>query len=180
MVLKVPQGYLAEYSQVFDESFGIKLSQSRISQILKRNGISHVRVCVRNDLANLKLQKEARERNQQLRDHWDSKLANWRAQQLVFIDESGLNSKLGERQNGWGRRGERIRAKVSGQKASNFSLLPAYTVDGYIACNLYEGGVNAERFEDFIEHDVLPHCTPFPGSRSIIIMDNASIHRSDV
>jgi len=182
MVLKVPTGYLAEYSTVFDDSFGIKLSQSRISQILKQNGLSHVRVRFpkAKHLADLKLQKEAMERNPQLRDHWDSKLANWRAYQLVFIDESGLNSKLGERSYGWGPRGQRVRAKVSGKKSGNYSLLPAFTVDGYIVCNLYEGAINAERFEDFIEHDVLPHCTPFPGPRSVIVMDNASIHRSDV
>jgi len=58
--------------------------------------------------------------------------------------------------------------------------LPALTIDGYIACNLYDGAVNGERFEEFIEDDVLPHCTPFPGPRSIIVMDNASIHRGDV
>lgn len=180
MVLKVPTGYLSEYSTVFHESFGVKMSESRLSQILQRNGINHVRVANPWYLTDVKLQKEAKERNQQLRDHWDSKLSNWRAHQLVFIDESGLNSKLGERTFGWGPRGQRVRSKVSGQKHSNFSLLPALTVHGYIACNLYEGGVNAERFEDFIESDVLPHCTPFPGSRSVIIMDNASIHRRDV
>ena len=165
---------------MFEESFGIKLSESRISQLLKKRGLSHVRVSNRWSLADVQLAKEARERSQQLRDHWDSKLANWRAHQLVFIDESGLNSKLGERNYGWGQRGRRVRAKVSGKKSSNFSLLPAYTVHGYIACNVYEGAINAERFEEFIENDVLPHCTPFPGPRSIIIMDNASIHRGDV
>ena len=95
MVLKVPQGYLAEYSQVFDESFGIKLSVSRISQILKQNGISHVRVCVRKDLANLKLQKEARERNQQLRDHWDSKPGRDFTQEFEFFQSVATNCTIG-------------------------------------------------------------------------------------
>jgi DDE superfamily endonuclease len=97
---------------------------------------------------------------------------------LFSFDESGLNSKLGERDYGWGPRGKRVRAKVSGKKSSNFSLLPAFTVYGYIACNVW--AINVERFEDFIEEDVLPHCQPFPGPRSVIIMDNASIHRNDV
>ena len=105
---------------------------------------------------------------------------NWRAHQIIFIDESGLNSKLGERDYSWAPRGQRACAKVAGKRSSNFSLLPTYTVDGYIACNVYDGAINAERFEEFIENDVLPHCTPFPGPRSIIIIDNASIHRDDV
>ena len=52
-------------------------------------------------------------------------------------------------------------------------------MDGYIVSNLYEGAVNAERFLAFIE-EVLLLCMPFRGPRSIIIMDNASIHRADV
>lgn len=165
---------------VFEEIFGIKLCESRISQLLKKHGLSHVRVRNLESLANVQLQKEARERNQELRDHWDSKLSSWRAHQVVFIDESGLNNKLSERDYGWVRRGQRARAKVAGKKSSNFSLLPAYTVDGYIACNVYDGAVDGDRFVEFIENDVLPHCTPFPGPRSVIIMDNASIHRADV
>jgi hypothetical protein len=53
-------------------------------------------------------------------------------------------------------------------------------MDGYIACNLYEGPIDSRRFLAFIEDDVLPLCTPFPGPRSVIIMDNAAIHRDEV
>ena len=68
----------------------------------------------------------------------------------------------------------------SEKRAENFSLLPGLTIDGYIACKLYRGAVNAERFSDFIQFDVLPKCEPYPGPRSIIVMDNASIHRAEV
>jgi DDE superfamily endonuclease len=99
---------------------------------------------------------------------------------MVFIDESGINSKLGERKWGYAPKGQVIPHKVTGQRAKNFSLLPAMTVDGYIACNLYRGSVDENRFINFIQHDVLPLCTPFPGPRSVIVMDNASIHRGEV
>ena len=52
-------------------------------------------------------------------------------------------------------------------------------MDGYIICNLHDGAVNAECFLAFIE-EVLPLCTSFPGLRSIIIIDNASIHWANV
>ena len=77
-------------------------------------------------------------------------------------------------------KGQVIPYQVIGQQVMNFSLLPAMTVDGYITCNLYRGSVNEERFVNFIQHDVLPLCTPFPGPRSVIVMDNASIHRGEV
>jgi hypothetical protein len=37
-----------------------------------------------------------------------------------------------------------------------------------------------EMFNEFVRTRVLPICTPYPGPRSIIIMDNARIHHSEV
>ena len=34
-------------------------------------------------------------------------------------------------------------------------------------------------FEDFIEKRLLPMCNPFPGVRSVIVMDNAPIHQQE-
>lgn len=95
---------------------------------------------------------------------------------MIFLDESGINPQTTERTHGWSKKGKVIRYKAPGPKRENFTVLPALTVTGYIACNVYQGPVDGEKFKDFIEFDVLPHCTPFPGPRSIIIMDNASIH----
>ena len=54
------------------------------------------------------------------------------------------------------------------------------TVDGYIVCQVYSGAVNTNTFNAFVEHELLPLCNEYPHSNSIIVMDNASIHRSDV
>jgi hypothetical protein len=126
------------------------------------------------------LAKEARERDPVLRQHWLVKLSQWRGDQLIFIDESGINSKLGERSRGWGPKGKPVPFKVVTQKAENLSLLPAFTIDGYMTCSIFRGAINAEIFEDFIEYDVLPYCNPFPGPKSIIVMDNAGIHVPEV
>jgi len=107
-------------------------------------------------------------------------LANWTAPQLVFLDESGITTKVGQPTYGYGLKGQPIAYPVKTYRAENLSVLPAFTVDGYIACNVYEGGVNKEMFYDFIEHDVLPKCGQYPGAKSIIIMDNAKIHRNEV
>src|SRR5579871_2240771 len=100
-----------------------------------------------------------------------------KADQLVFLDESGINIKTGERTRGWSQKGQVIQYKVPGPRSENYSVLPVLTIDGYIACNIYQGSVNAEMFEEFVEHDLLPLCRPWPGCRSIIVMDNATIHR---
>ena len=103
------------------------------------------------------------------------KLAHFRADQLVFLDESGFNPRTGDATHGWGMKGEVIRYQVPGPKSENYSLLPAMTVDGYIACSVHQGAVNKDLFRDFIQ-DLLPLCSPYPGPRSVIVMDNAQIH----
>lgn len=98
----------------------------------------------------------------------------------MFLDESGINSKLGQRTHGWGEKGKVLQAKVKSGRAENLSLLPALTIDGYMAIAVYRGGVNAEQYEDFVKTQVLPKCSPWPGPRSIIIMDNCKIHHETV
>jgi hypothetical protein len=69
---------------------------------------------------------------------------------------------------------------VPTQRAENISLLPAFTIDGYLACSVIRGAVDGEAFDNFIENSVLPYCNPYPGPKSIIVMDNAAIHDAEV
>lgn len=98
----------------------------------------------------------------------------------MFLDESGINSKLGERTYGRGKKGTKVPYQVRTGRAENLSLLPAFTVDGYLTCSVVRGAVNTEVFDNFVEQCVLPFCNPYPGPKSILVIDNATIHRSDV
>ena len=126
------------------EKYGFKLSTSRLSEFLKAQGLVWKKV--RQDAValtnSLKFQKEARERDQVLREAWIRKLGHFRADQLVFTDESGINPRDGDTTHGWAKKGEVIRMKVPGPKGENYSLLPAMTVDGYIAYTVHQGAVN--------------------------------------
>ncbi len=59
------------------------------------------------------------------------------------------------------------------------SLLPAYTTKGYIASRKFIGTYTGDIFEEFIIEQVLLICNLYPNPRSIIIMDNASVHHSN-
>jgi len=126
------------------------------------------------------LAKEAAQRDEELRDAWVRKVAEWSPEQVIFLDESGVNSGSGDRTHGWGPKGRIIPYPVRFQNRANFSILPAMTVDGYIACQVYSGGVNADTFNAFVEIKLIPLCNEYPGPNSIIVMDNASIHKSNV
>lgn len=98
----------------------------------------------------------------------------------MFLDESGVNLSLSHKTHAWGPKGQRIPYKVTYGNHENFSLLPAMNVDGYLAVNIYKGGVNAATFEQFVMDEVIPKCSPFPGPNSVLIMDNAAIHHQQV
>jgi len=53
-------------------------------------------------------------------------------------------------------------------------------VKGYIAWRVIQGSFTSALFNAFVEEEVLPLCTSFPGPRSVLVLDNASIHRSQV
>ena len=107
-------------------------------------------------------------------------MTDWKAEQLIFVDERGINATDAERDHGWGKKGQQIHVSRPAGWQDNFSALPALTMDGYIACKVFKGAVNRDSFNDFIINDVLPQWNPFPGPKSIIVMDNASIHKSEV
>ncbi|KAI4845951.1 hypothetical protein E4T44_05332 [Aureobasidium sp. EXF-8845] len=61
------------------------------------------------------------------------------------------------------------------------SVLSALDVDGYLPGStlVVEGAVTQTIFEHSLETAILPRCEPFPGRRSIVIMDNCSTHHSE-
>ena len=56
-------------------------------------------------------------------------------------------------------------------------ILPAYTVNGFLPCTgIKEGWFNGEAFYRWVSDELLPQCNSYPQPKSVIIMDNASIH----
>ncbi|KAF1935074.1 hypothetical protein EJ02DRAFT_439472 [Clathrospora elynae] len=39
------------------------------------------------------------------------------------------------------------------------------------------GAISSEIMENFLRFEVLPHCNPYPAPNSVIVLNNASIHR---
>jgi hypothetical protein len=55
-------------------------------------------------------------------------------------------------------------------------LLPALSLNGIIHAKIVEGSFTTTLFHDFIE-GLLDHMQPFPALASVIVMDNACIHK---
>ncbi|KDQ61872.1 hypothetical protein JAAARDRAFT_86434, partial [Jaapia argillacea MUCL 33604] len=58
-------------------------------------------------------------------------------------------------------------------------VLPALSVDGIIALDIFEGSVTKDRFISFVKEQLAPKLTPYPGPRSVVVLDNCAIHHDE-
>ncbi|KAI1685795.1 DDE-3 multi-domain protein [Pyrenophora tritici-repentis] len=124
--------------------------------------------------------KRAKEQSEPLRRLYLARMAqHYKAEQIVALDESACNERTGDRKYGWSPIGEPVELSHSFRRSERWSLLPAMTIDGYISYKIFQGAITSEILEDFLEFQVLPFCNPHPGPASVIVLDNASIHRSE-
>ena len=66
---------------------------------------------------------------------------------------------------------------IVGLFSERYSLLPALSMDGIIWAKIVEGSFTKPLFQEFIA-ELLTRMQPFPGKNSVIIMDNARIHKN--
>ena len=96
---------------------------------------------------------------------------------LVFIDEAGS-----DRQDTMGKFGYSLRGKLAKalRRGKHLAAIAALNLEGILDCSLVTGGVNSETFQEFAIEKIVPKLQPFNGTNtnSVIIMDNACIHRT--
>ena len=100
---------------------------------------------------------------------------------LLYLDESAASEKVLFRRRSWSQIGNPAYTRSELVSKTRCSVLPALDIDRYLTGStlVVEGAVTQEIFEHWLETAILPRCEPFPGRRSIVIMDNCSTHHSD-
>ncbi|KIJ21119.1 hypothetical protein PAXINDRAFT_66214, partial [Paxillus involutus ATCC 200175] len=98
---------------------------------------------------------------------------------LMFVDEAAKDERTSVRRHGRSRKGVRCIARKCFVRGSRYSIVPVITLDGIIAYNIIEGPVNGARFVQFLKDHVMPFTNPYPGPRSVLVMDNCRIHHGE-
>ena len=118
-----------------------------------------------------------KEGNDELRLNWIADLLRLTAEQLVFVDETLFNETTGWRHHAYASVGEPARYQASRKRGHCWSVLSTYTIDDYLLCTgIREGWFNDETFFRWLADELLPLCSLFSAPKSVIIMNNASIH----
>ena len=160
-----PHAYLEEIKDELLEEWSIKASTSLVWRELKRMKWSR-------KVAS----KRAAEQSDALRRVFQARCQqNYTAEQIVAVDESACNERTGDRKYGWGPVGHSVSLSYSMKRSERWSLLLAMTVDGYLTHRIFQGAITAQIMEEFLREDLLPRLV---AGYHVLLMDNASIHRS--
>ena len=100
-------------------------------------------------------------------------IANYEPDNLVYIDESGIDNYL-YYPWGYGLRGQQIYGDVSGKRYARESFIAGNNGNKIIAPMCFDGTCNTDVFNAWLTQVLLPVLKP----GQVIILDNASFHKS--
>lgn len=92
---------------------------------------------------------------------------------VIYLDETGFVQDV-HRTQAWGLKGEVVYGCQSAQQRPRMNLIGGYVNHKLIAPMLFQGACNTQVFNQWLEHMLLPELA----AGSVIVMDNASFHKS--
>ena len=101
---------------------------------------------------------------------------HFRPEHLVFADESHFNRLTLRRSYAWSKRGERASRHEFQFRGAKYSILPALSLNGVLHLEVVKNVVTGAIFRRFIE-GLLPLMNRWPLPNSVLVVNNASIHK---
>ena len=164
------------------ENPGVTLSEkcSRIEEAthVSVSGPTICRVLYRNTFTRKKIVQVAKQRSTEFRANFMSHALQFPRRLFVWVDETGSDSRDQVRKFGYALRGESPVYHRFLVRGTRISAVTAMCTEGVVDYHLTTGTVNADNFFDFVRGQLIPNIQPFPGDRSVLVMDNCSVHHS--
>lgn len=107
------------------------------------------------------------------REKWKELMSGFKVNNLVFLDESGCNINM-TRRYAYALGGSRAVDSAPLTKPKNTTILSSIQLDGEDRHTTFSGGTTAEKFMQYLEHDLLPYL----GKEAVLIMDNMKTHHA--
>lgn len=171
-VIDQPGIYLRELQHRLVHTTGTQVDVSTICRFLHGTGFTRQAMIV-----------FAIQRSEVLRSQYllDMSVFSGHSEMLVFVDETGTDRRDCMRLSGYSLRGRRAISRKLLVRGQRVSAIAAMSCDGVLDLCTATGSVDAVKFEEFIENCLLPQLQPFNGTnaRSVVVVDNASIHHAE-
>lgn len=168
LVINSPTLYLHEVVEKVYEITGTSVSVPTICRLLAKHGITRKKV-----------KQTAIQRNMAFRGAYFADISQYSRDMFVWVDETGSDARDMLRKYGYAIRGERASVQRLFVRGNRVSSIAAISSIGLMDVHSTLSTNTGETFFDFIRGSVIPNMHPYPDSRSILIMDNCSIHHVD-
>ncbi|EFP92556.1 uncharacterized protein PGTG_18554 [Puccinia graminis f. sp. tritici CRL 75-36-700-3] len=99
------------------------------------------------------------------------------AEFLVFSDECAICDRDLLRTFARAPKGTPSARFIVNQNTNRISVLPAIGIGGILAMAMTDSTFVGKKWEDFLEWDLLPRMNRYPNRHSILVCDNAQIHK---
>lgn len=169
LVIDRPGIYLHELQQEIFEETGTEVDCSTICRFLSNSGFTRQKMIL-----------AAKQRCELMRAQYQLETSVYlgHPELLIFVDETGADRRDCLRRCAYGMKGIPAVARKFTFRGDRVNAICAISMDGLLDFYTTTSSVNSDKFLHFIEHALIPHLQPFNGSnkRSVVIMDNATIH----
>ena len=160
-----------EISQVIHMHTGITYSNDQVRHALDDAGYTRK-----------VLEFQAKEQFEPLRQIFKAAIAQHSAHQLVFVDESHASPEALRRKYGYAIHNRPAFMKINNVahgEGPAVSAICSLSLDGMKTIRIVRENVNGDAFIQCLQEDILPTMNAFPLPRSVLILDNASVHRHE-
>ena len=170
LVYENPCLYLRELCHAIHEATGVIVSGSTVCRTLRRIGFTRKKV-----------QQIARQRLCEFRAAFMAQVLQFPREFFVWVDETGSDARTNIRRFGYSLLGQSPQYSRILTRGKRVSAIAAISSEGLLGVELTSCSVNSDKFFDFVRGTLIPNMQPFDGSnsKSILIMDNCSIHHVD-
>src|SRR6266542_1688667 len=105
------------------------------------------------------IQKVVKERSEALRGFYLYNIGiNYTSEQLIFIDETAKDERTLTRLYGYSPINTRAKKSIVFVRGKRYTILPALSLEGFIAVDVMEGSCDKERFQTFILTQLVIKC----------------------
>lgn len=166
LITAQPDITLGELCEALKVQEGVTVSTSTMCRVMKYLNLTRKK-------KSLHPSAKGSERVQTLRrDYWEQ-LKDVRAEDLIFIDESGVHLGL-IRLFAWAIKGKRAYGEQP-KRGKHVSIVAGLSMAGVVAFAVIFGAFDGLTFEAFVETRLVPKL--WPGA--CVVMDNCSIHKEE-
>jgi hypothetical protein len=146
LLIQRPDYYQEELQFYFLDNWNVWPSQPTLSR-----AISSL------DLTWKRAQFKAAQQRDDLRNIYLQRVTHLVADRLVYADESSMSDKTLDRKYSYAPKGLPVVVTREKHRLERYSLLPAYTKDGFLENPLIvKGAVTGDLFIDWLLHSILP------------------------